>query len=220
MSNGGKMAKKKDNQKTIIDDLTKKRLMDFEFPQPSEAALLAEHQTAQDFALQADSISWQIGSILIGGSLLFLSVLGEKNIKPYIFYGGILLVNLILMCWILFFQGQYQIKRFKLYRICEIERGLGLKQNYYWDKGRSYKDPHHGLYRTYGPSGVDLALFLYIIISFGNVIFGIVKLFSTPNFYFFLWGKLLFISFIIPIFTIFWYYKNAKEFKDYIESNP
>jgi len=215
------MVKNKNYDKTIIDEFSKKVLKDIEFRQPSEPSLLAEYQAAQEYALQADSISWQIGSILIGGSLLFLSVLGEKDIIPFIFYGGILLINLIMMCWLLFFQGQYQIKMFKLYRMREIECALGLKQNYYWEKGRSTKNPcQPGVYRTYGPGGKDLSVFLYIIISFGLVIFGSIKLYMTPFFPFILCRGLLFLSYVIPIITLIWYNKNAKEFKDYIESNP
>jgi hypothetical protein len=187
---------------------------------PNHDSLLSEYQTAQEFALHADSIAWQIGSILIGGSLVLLPVLGNANIKPHIVFIGILLVNLILMCWLLFFQGQYQIKRFKLYRVCQIEEELHLKQNFYWKKGRSFRDPDNGIYKTYGPSGSDLALFLYIIISFGYILFGLVQLISMHRFHLCIWGNLLFISLIIPIFTLIWYHKNAKKFKTYIDTNP
>lgn len=188
-----------------------------EFDKRRIDALLVEYQTAQDYALQADSVAWQIGSILIGGALLFLSLIVNGEAKPLFLFGGVLLVNLLLMCWLLFFQGQYQIRRMKLHRIQQIEYAYKLKQNYFWEKGRSDTSPTQGIYRTYGPGGNVVTEVLYCIISFGFPSFSLITLFTFPNYHNLLSIFCVAVSFLIPIFTLIWYDRKANEFQKYMK---
>lgn len=176
---------------------------------------LKEYQAAQDFALQADTIMWQIGSILMGGSLVFLSGLANEKVNQFFFYFGLLLINFVLSCWLFFFQGQYQIKRIKFLRINQIEEEFGFRQNYYWklDREKGFKN---GRYRTYCFSGKTLTKVLYIAISLGSISFGLIKLFLLQQ------------RFLIPIvinvlliallvITLIVYSLNEQDFKEYIK---
>lgn len=147
----------------------------------SDPVLLSEYIAAQEFALQADSIGWQIGSILIGGILLAFGFLDKKADLPIVFFGGILLVILILSFWFLFFQGQYQVKLMKLYRVREIEEVFNFKQNLFWDKERN--GPNAGSYRTFGPGGALLTKLLFIIMNIFTIFYGAVELsVHNPNY--------------------------------------
>jgi hypothetical protein len=137
---------------------------------PTESSLLAEYQTAQDFALHADNTSWQIGSILISGVLISFSFLADRRADPLFFYIAILLVNIILSVWLHFFQNQHQIMRVKLKRIRDIENELGLKQNFYWELERNCTK--YGKYRTYGPGGKKLVKIIFLALSLSSIIYG------------------------------------------------
>ena len=189
-------------------------------PIPSENAELIEYQAAQDFALQADAIGWQISSILISAVLVAFGfvVSGTSNIK-YIF-GAILLINIVLSVWILIFLGQHQVKLMKLYRVREIEKKYGLKQNYYWELERY--GTKQGKYRTYGPSGVLLTKYLFCILVLSSFLYGLFEMFVPKNHYAFisLDGLLLISSIIIPGLILLNGCKRESELKAYINGNP
>lgn len=188
----------------------------------SDQALIAEYEAAQDFALQADSIAWQFGSILIGGVILTYGLLTDKTIEPVFFYGGILLINLVLSFWILFYEGQYQVKLMKLYRVREIEEELKLKQNLFWEKGRSGKQK--GIYRTYGPGGNFLKKLLFITLSSLTVLQGAYKL-VTCFYEYEVWTRtfstaILSLALIISIVAFVVCQCKENDFKSYIKTYP
>jgi hypothetical protein len=117
----------------------------------------------------------------------------------------------------LFVQGQYQIRRMKLHRIQQIEYFFSLKQNYYWEKGRSKANPTQGIYRTYGPGGNVVTEILYSVISFGFPFFGLFKLFTSQICNSRIFVLIELISFLIPIFTLIWYDRKANQFNRYMD---
>jgi hypothetical protein len=95
--------------------------------------LIAEHSTAQAYALQADQISWQIGTIIISGALLTICVLlGSSRFLEFLI--GSLFTNAIVFLWINYAEGQHQIMLIKLHRVNQIEALLHFEQNLFWDK--------------------------------------------------------------------------------------
>lgn len=202
---------------TILNSNSHEKLSN---PVPSKNAELIEYQEAQDFALQADTIGWQISSILISAVLVtFGFVLSGKSTIKYIF-GVILFINIVLSIWILIFLGQQQLKLMKLYRVREIEKKYGLKQNYYWELDRC--GTKQGKYRTYGPSGVLLTKYLFCLLVFSSFLFGFFEMISPNNHYdfFSLNGLLLILSIIIPSLTLFNGCKRESELKAYIDGKP
>lgn len=126
---------------------------------------IAEHQTAQDYAIHSNNLAWQIGSILIAGCLILMGTLITSKIPGIYICLGCFLVHLLMVIWLFFFQGEYQIMLLKLHRVRRLEKHLGMKQNYYWDKKVA-------IYRTNTFSGKSLVVFLVIIICLFSLSFG------------------------------------------------
>ena len=191
-------------------------------PTPSERSLLTEIQTAQDFALQADTIAWQISSILISAVVIAIGYFVTLDVKKIEFFVGILLINILLSFWVLFFFGQYQVRLMKLYRVREIEEKLGLKQNYYWELGRSKIDKHHGIYRTHGPGGVLLVKILFSVLSGFTIILGLLTIIFNGLTELELCYSiiLLVISTIISISSLMLCLIKIKKIQIYLKSNP
>jgi len=179
------------------------------------SAELFEYQAAQDFALHADAIGWQISSILIGAVLVAFGFIVSSNpdSKDYIF-GIILLINIILSIWILIFSGQNQIMLMKLYRVREIEKKYKLKQNYFWELEQNRKN--QGRYRTYRIRGVLLIKYLFGVLVLSSVVYGLIE-FSNSNVFSFINLILLELSIVIPIIAIIIVCFKEKEFRDYLD---
>ena len=191
--------------------------------QGTNGFLVEEYQATQEFALQADTIAWQISSILISAIVVATGFLLKSQKSILVFYVGILFVIVLLSFWLLFFFGQYQVKLMKLYRVREIEERLGFKQNLYWDLGRK-KNKHHGIYRTFGPGGVFLVKILFSILSgfiIGFGFFKFINLFET----FSILEKILIIETIriclfISVLSLVTCIEKKKELDQYLEKNP
>lgn len=181
----------------------------------SENAELFEYQAAQDFALHADTIGWQISSILISAVLVAFGVIVSRNPESndYIF-GIILLINIVLSIWILIFLGQNQMMLLKLYRVREIEKKFKLKQNYFWELEQNRKK--QGIYRTYRISGVLLIKYLFGVLVLSSVVYGLIE-FSNSNVFSFINLILLELSIVIPIIAIIIGCFQEKEFRDYLD---
>lgn len=196
--------------------------MTFQNPKPRDASLLAEYQAAHDYALHSNNLAWQIGSILISGVLILFGFLADKNTSPLFFFGGILIANIIISIWLCLFEGEHQIMLIKLYRIREIEKELGLKQNLLWEEKRN--GSHHGIYRTFGPSGTVLTKYLYISISVITISFGLIKyipIFSGNNNFLRIYPLVtLILSFLIFSFTFAISCCNRAKFNIYLKTNP
>jgi len=190
---------------------------------PSEDALLSEYQSAQEQALQADTIGWQISAILIAavlvafGRLIDLFSTANSNIAIIIIF----FINLFLSFWILLFLGQHQVWLMKLYRVREIEKELGLKSNYYWELGRN--GGKKGKYRTYGISGINLSIILFCILVLSSIIFGVLdflNLENTNNSNTNINLMFLILSVLFPTISLAYGCCKIERLKDYIRNNP
>jgi hypothetical protein len=173
--------------------------------------LLAEHQTAQDYALHVDSLYWTIGSILISGAMIFLGwIIQTGNIDPCLLGVSLCLVNSIPCIWLLYTINQLQIYWWKALRVRRIEKELGMKQNYFWKQG---------IYRTIGPGGKTLNILLVGAIWLATVFYEITSIWWRAQ-KGVAWSNhmLLFIlSFVMYPATIIWYWILCKRFKKYKE---
>jgi len=110
----------------------------------------------------------------------------------------------------------------KLYRVREIEEKLGLKQNYYWEFGRSKIDEHHGIYRTYGPGGVFLVKILFSVLSEFTLILGLLTVlfngFTELELCYSI--ILLVISAILSFSSLMLCYIKLKKLKNYLKTYP
>lgn len=190
---------------------------DIERQTPSENAELAEYQAAQDFALHADAIGWQISSILISAVLVAYGfVISRKLENIYYIFGIILLINIVLSIWILIFLGQNQVKLMKLFRVREIEKKYNLKQNDFWELERN--GGKQGIYRTYGLSGVYLTKILFCVLVIFPVVYGMFELvyLENSNQLFFVNLILLILSILIPTVAIIYGCCQERQLKQYI----
>jgi len=203
------MSKKKSIKSHIDKDHVEKQV----------SAELFEYQAAQNFALHADAIAWQISTILISAVLVaFGFIIGRSPQGNDYIFGIILLINIVLSIWILIFLGQNQVRLMKLYRVREIEKKYDLKQNYYWSLDR--KGTKQGRYRTYGFGGVFLTKILFSVLVVAPVIYGMFELFSPEN------SKytncvnpiLLILSILIPTIALINGCCQESKFKEYLEN--
>jgi hypothetical protein len=189
----------------------------FDEIEPTEDMLLNEYRAAQEFAIYADRISWQIGSILISGVLVALGILSDTNTPIIFFYGGIFVANIILSIWLLFFQSQNQLCLMKLFRVREIEKHFGMRQNYYWEKGR--EDSGKGIYRTYGLSGSILTEVLTISLITIINIYGMLKILLLKIGIIAIIEIIIFniFCFFVSLIVIIIYYYNKALIKSYLK---
>ncbi len=145
----------------------------------SSDALLVEYQAAQDFALHSDTISWQIGSVFIGGILILLGILLQEfgRVNSLSFYFGLLLAILALSIWYIFAQGQYQLMQMKLFRVREIEQKYDLQQNSGWEK--KIDNNFQCKYQIFGMGGRILKKVLFIVISIFTNLLGAINIYTS-----------------------------------------
>lgn len=138
---------------------------------PSEETLLTEYAAAQADYLHNDNFPWQIGSILIAGTFVFWGLLVDRQSSPQTLGVSSLLVTLLLSVWILYAHHYRQTYLCKLHRLHEIERILGMASHVRWLKNpQSGKGP---IYRTFGPSGHNMNLFIYCTACLGAPLIGV-----------------------------------------------
>jgi len=143
-------------------------------PKPGEETLLAEYGAAQADYLHNDNFPWQIGTILVAGTFIFWGILIDvrKEAMDLMLFGvASLLVTLLLSAWILFFHHYRQTARYKLDRLQEIEKELGMDSHLRWVS----RDGKKARYKNYGFSGHVITLFVYFVAGVGGSVIGFLK---------------------------------------------
>ena len=135
-------------------------------PNPTEETLLAEYAAAQADYLQNDNFPWQIGSILIAGTFVFWGLLLDKHPEPKILGISSALVTVLLSVWILYAHHYRQTYLCKLHRLNEIESILGMNSHTRWAKK---------IYRTFGPGGHNMNVFIYCTVCLGAPLIEVFK---------------------------------------------
>lgn len=96
----------------------------------SEQSRIAEYQAAQDCYIHCDSITWQVGAILIAGTFVFWGFLVTSNIhNPIVLGFTCLFINWLMSIWILYAGYSRELYLLKLERIRELERSLKMEQH-------------------------------------------------------------------------------------------
>lgn len=131
--------------------------------------LLEEYQAAQDTYLHYDSFRWQAGSFLTAGVFLFWGLLiTQIELPARVAATGATLVTLLIPIWILFAHHYRQLYLCKLARIREIKETLDFKQH-----RRFVGSGVNGIrYKTFGPKGHNLDLFVYALTSITGTVLG------------------------------------------------
>lgn len=141
------------------------------------ATKLEEYQATQDAYLHYDSFRWQAGSFLTAGVFVFWGlVVSQTRLPPRIIATGATLVALLMSAWVLFAHHYRQLYLCKLARIHEIEEELGMEQH-----RRFIGSGVDGIrYRSFGPRGHNLDLFVYNLTSLTGCALGIAQGPFTP----------------------------------------
>ena len=122
-----------------------------------------EYIAANEAYLHYDNFSWQVGSILVAGSLAYWGFLSGSTPTLLSINIGNLLICLVMTVWILYSSHNRQIYKYKLHRIWELEEKLNMYQH------RRFRDKNYTLNR---PRGHALDYSIYILISIGSLIIG------------------------------------------------
>lgn len=141
---------------------------------PSDATLQTEYNAAQIDYLHNDNFPWQIGTILVAGTFILWGILienpaSEMNLR--IFGVASLLVTILLSAWIIFYHHYRQAMLYKLDRLQEIERELGMDSHLRW----VFQGQTKPKYKNFGPSGHAIAIFVYCITALGAPLIGFLK---------------------------------------------
>ncbi len=136
-----------------------------------------EYQATQEAYLHYDSFRWQAGSFLTAGVFVFWGlVVSQAKLPPRIIATGATLVALLMSAWVLFAHHYRQLYLCKLARIHEIEEELGMEQH-----RRFIGNGVDGIrYRSFGPRGHNLDLFVYALTSLTGSALGIAQGPFTP----------------------------------------
>jgi hypothetical protein len=127
-------------------------------------SLRVEYRAANDYAIHLSELNWQVGSILVGGSLAAVAVsLTTKRPMAQILITSASLIAVI--AWLLFLWRNHSYSRITTKRMVSIERELGSAWGFRGqiDYG---SNPHREIIpeqlRVSGPSATSTALFLGI----------------------------------------------------------
>ncbi|MDH6465767.1 hypothetical protein M2302_005969 [Micromonospora sp. A200] len=124
--------------------------------------LLAEYSSCQATYLHYDAFRWQSGSFLLAGVFVFWGLLVQQPLEPAVVAAGAMLAALLMSAWALFAHHYRQIYLYKLHRLKEIEKLLGMEQHRRFDRSR----PGH--YVLFGPRGHVLDVFVYVVVALGG----------------------------------------------------
>ena len=131
--------------------------------------LLEEYQAAQDTYLHYDSFRWQAGSFLTAGVFLFWGLLiTQIELPARVAATGATLVTLLMPVGSSFAHQYHHLYLCKLARIREIEETLDFEQH-----RRFVGSGVNGIrYKTFGPKGHNLDLFVYALTSITGTVLG------------------------------------------------
>ena len=128
-----------------------------------------EYAASNDAYMHYDNFTWQVGSVLLAGVFVYWGFIISAPPALLTLLLGNLLVCILMSAWLLYAAHNRQIYRFKLHRIYELEKKLGMEQHTRFTdySGRAR------LYRRDGPTGHLLDEFVYVVVSVGGVLPGI-----------------------------------------------
>lgn len=128
-----------------------------------------EYAAANDAYMHYDNFTWQVGSVLLAGVFVYWGFIISTPPALLTLLLGNLLVCVLMSAWLLYAAHNRQIYLFKLHRIYELEKLLGMEQHTrFTDCGGRAR-----LYRRDGPAGHFLDQCVYVIVSVGGVLPGI-----------------------------------------------
>jgi hypothetical protein len=170
-----------------------------------------EYSVTNEAVRHYDNFSWQVGSILIAGIIAYWGlIIGNNEINIFTFIITNIFILFLSSLWFLYTFHNRQIYLYKLHRIHELEKLLGMKQNIRFIKKRNY-------YKT-DIKGHYLDKSIYLLINIGNVvivyIIYAVKSFEIVN------VILNCIIFVVPIMSIVFVSYKVKETKRRIKEFP
>ena len=134
----------------------------------NDQRLIAEYHAAQEVFLHHDSLSWQVCSVLTGGAFVFWGLLLASDLCAQQMVIACTIVALLMSAWILYAGQNQQIYLYKLHRLWEIEKTLGLKQHWRFSE---LAPAGQRLYVVRRPSGHFLNASVYVLASLGAVPF-------------------------------------------------
>ncbi|HEC33312.1 MAG TPA: hypothetical protein ENI37_01175 [Chloroflexi bacterium] len=124
-----------------------------------------EYAAAQEAYLHYDNFVWQVGAVLIAGVFVYWGFLLATPPQLLVTLFGHILVTALMSVWLLYAAHNRQIYLFKLHRIHELEKRLGMLQH------RRFKDwgpTEPRVYRIDKPGGHCLDKLVYVIVSLGG----------------------------------------------------
>jgi ABC-type branched-subunit amino acid transport system permease subunit len=132
--------------------------------------LLKEYEEANRYAMHLNTLNWQLGSILIGGSLAALAgglvVIAQSSQRNVVLVPVfVALVAIVaLLSWLLFIKRNGDFSEITVCRMVEIERALGLTFQQHIQEARYRGQTFVGQrpLRLSGPRGFHIALFLVL----------------------------------------------------------
>jgi hypothetical protein len=125
-----------------------------------------EYTVANDTYMHSDNFAWQVGSVLLAGVFIFWGFIISNPPKLTILLISNLLVCLLMSIWILYTEHNRQIYRYQLHRIWQLEEQLGMCLHKRFQKN---------IYKLDKPRGHHLSYAVYIIVSTGGLLPGIIQ---------------------------------------------
>lgn len=129
-----------------------------------------EYQATHDAYIHYDDFAWKVGTVLIAGVFVYWGFLLDKKPDLDKMCWANLFVSITLSIWALYAAHDRQIYRYKVHRLHELERLLGMQQHL------RFSGPHPA-YRITPPRGHWLNSATYALGALGGAVLG---LFSAP----------------------------------------
>lgn len=127
-----------------------------------------EYIATNDAYLHYDNFSWQVGAVLIAGAFVYWGFLLDSSPKLLVVNIGNLLITIVMSIWILYCSHNQEIYLYKLHRIRQLERKLGMFQHLRFREEEDIKER----YIRNGVKGHHLNYLLYITVTIGSLVFG------------------------------------------------
>jgi hypothetical protein len=143
-------------------------------PYDRYACLLKEYEEANTYAMHLNTLNWQVGSILIGGSLaalagslVVIAQMSEPNVVLVPTFVSFVAI-IALVSWLLLIRRNGDFSEIAVNRIIEIEKELGLsfQRHEQWARYHGQTIIDGRPLRLSGPRGFHIVLFLVSGIAF------------------------------------------------------
>ena len=133
-----------------------------------------EYIAVQQAYIHYDNFAWQVGAVLIAGVFVYWGFIFSNFPNLLVLLIGNLLICSLMSIWVIYAEHNRQIYLYKLHRIHELEKILGMYQH------RRFEDWSNEpkVYILRGPAGHSLNYAIYIIASLGGLL---VYLFGKPG---------------------------------------